>query len=1064
MGSNHSSTGGASRRDLFRLGAAGAAALATTSADARAPGRVAASRRGSVTITQATNVALALSPDGRQLALDLLGLLWLMPASGGTATRISGDFDDLAQPDWMASGKRLVFQSYRTGHFHIWSCAADGSDWRQHTDGMHDNREVRASPDGRYLAFTSDRAQGRYAIHVADLASGAVRMLTSGGGQESEPCWSPDSQRIAFVADGSRLVVSDLAGTTSVAAAVPPSADRQRPSELRSPAFAPDGSLAYTVISAGAVTLMHKGKPLVAGEDLYPFRPAFGGDGSLFYAATGHIRRRSADGQTAIIPHRMTVPVTTPRYTRHRQLPAPTGAQPVLGIHAPQLSADGRRILFRALNDIWVMEMGAAPTRLVADASFKCDPAWSPEARSIVYSSDRAGTLDLWVRDIASGRDRQLTDLPGQAAVSAAWSPDGSQIAFLDQTGALHTVDAATGRVRKCYDALWEPGRPTWSPDGRFVALAAFRPVTPRYREGYSEILVVDLANGRGRYHSVGAGKSIVTRGDDGPVWSPDGRHLAYVMGSTLWVLPVDATGAPSGPARQITSEVTDAPSWRGDSAALLYQNNGRLRLVALAGGPAQTIPCPISWAAAKAPARTLVRAGRLWDGTGNSYARNADVVLDGNRIAAVRAASGPLPQAGQGFDVVIDGRDLAMIPGLIDMHTHRQMQGYGYGDRMDRLFLGLGITATRSPGCPAYQMVEAREALASGARTGPRHFACGEAVDGSRIFYNFMRPVTEPGQMALEMQRAQALGYDMIKTYVRMTHKVQAEVTAMAHAMGLHVSSHYHYPALFTGVDCMEHLGATSRYGYSRTVTALGAGYGDVNGLFAGARAARTPTLFGASVLMGEDGRLPADIRVRTLMPAWDLARLDARVDGIRKGDPAPLLAALERSVAQISQTMARGHHVIAGTDAPIDFVAISLHLNLRAMTRFGISAADALRTATAHAGAFLDEPLGVIAPGKLADVLLVGGDPLADVAAAADVRHIILDGRATTPDAIIAPFAGKAPTPSVLQRLAPTTAAAPTATALAARDDYWWHDAAWVEDGRGACCPDHARSIMLA
>ncbi len=1054
---------GIDRRSLFGLGI-GAAAVPLAST-APAAGAVGTSQRRMVSIDEATNVALALSPDGRTLAFDLFGVLWTLPAGGGAARRLSGEFDDLAQPDWMADGRRLVFQSYRTGHFHIWSCAADGSDWRQHTDGLHDNREVRASPDGRWLAFSSDRADGRYAIHLLELATGAIRMLSRGPGQDSEPCWSPDSQRIAWVSDGNKLVVSDLAGDASVAAAVPASADRSRPSEIRSPGFAPDGSLAYSIVTAGAVTLMARGKPLISGADYYPFRPAFAADGSLFYGATGKLRRRAPDGSSAIVPFRLSVPVSTPSYTRHRQAVATAGPQPAIGIHAPMLSRDGRQVLLRALNDIWLLPVGGTPQRLVADAAFKCDPAWSPDGKEIVYASDRGGTLDLWVRTLASGVDRQLTNLKGQAAVSPAWSPDGSQVAFLDQAGALHTVDVASGRVQRRYDALWEPGRPSWSPDGRYVAMAAFKPVTPRYREGYSEILIIDLVSGRGRYHPVGPGKSIATRGDDGPVWSPDGRHLAYVMGSTLWVMPVAGDGTPTGAPRQITSEVTDAPSWRGDSAALLYLNNGQLRLVGLDGGPASNIACPISWAAARPPARTLVRAGRLWDGVADTARGPADVLIEGERIAAIRPASGPLPAAGGAADVVIDGSGLTAMPGLIDMHTHRQMQGYGYGDRMDRLFLAMGITATRSPGCPAYQMVEAREALASGARIGPRHFATGEAIDGSRIFYNFMRPVTETGQMALEMQRAKALGYDMIKTYVRMTHKVQAEATAMAHALGLHVASHYHYPALASGVDCMEHLGATSRYGYSRTVTALGAGYGDVNRLFAAAKAARTPTLFSSGVLMGEDPSLPSDRRVRSLLPAWDLAKLDARVAAIRAGDTAPQLATLQRNVEQIKATMALGHHVIAGTDAPIDFVAISLHLNLRGMTRFGIRPVDALRTATSHAGAFLAEPVGELGPGRMADLLLVGGDPLADVAAAADVRHIILGGMAHTPGSIVGRFAAPtAPQRSGLARLAPEYAAAPAPLSLAsAADGYWWHDAAWVEGSRGACCPDHAASLAV-
>ncbi|MBH9807711.1 hypothetical protein FE501_19505, partial [Clostridioides difficile] len=89
------------------------------------------------------------------------------------------------------------------------------------------------------------------------------------------------------------------------------------------------------------------------------------------------------------------------------------------------------------------------------------------------------------------------------------------------------------------------------------------------------------------------------------------------------------------------------------------------------------------------------------------------------------------------------------------------------------------------------------REAIDSGARLGPRYFTTGEAIDGGRIFYNFMRPVSEPGQLALELDRVKALSYDLIKTYVRLPPKAQKAVVEWAHANGLPVTSHYAFPAL---------------------------------------------------------------------------------------------------------------------------------------------------------------------------------------------------------------------------------------------------------------------------
>jgi hypothetical protein len=384
-------------------------------------------------------------------------------------------------------------------------------------------------------------------------------------------------------------------------------------------------------------------------------------------------------------------------------------------------------------------------------------------------------------------------------------------------------------------------------------------------------------------------------------------------------------------------------------------------------------------------------------------------------------------------------------------------MQGYSYGDRQGRLWLAMGVTSTRSPGAPAYHMVEDREAIDSGTRIGPRHFACGEAIDGSRIFYNFMRPVTEEGQLALELQRADALAYDMVKTYVRLSPEQQKTVIQWAHGKGLHVSSHYHFPAFRFGSDCTEHLGATNRLGYSRTVSSLGAGYQDVAALFTQSGAARTPTLFTATCLLGEDRSLVDDARIKQLYPTWEYARLKQRAQSMASSDRGPLLASLEHNVAQVKTLLRNGGRVLTGTDAPIDFVAVSLHLNLRAMVRFGITPYEALLTATRFSGEFLNEPLGVVAPGALADLLIVEGDPLANIDHAAAVRAVVKNGDWFTIDDLIGPFKGSALTAS----LAASNGVAAhfgERSAPPHETEFWWHGLEYVESSRGACCQQHA------
>ncbi len=1033
---------GVDRRSLLSMGGT-ALAAASVAAPAAAAGKARGGRRTrQVTVREGTNIAVSAAPDGKTLALDLFGVIWTLPVGGGTARRLTDDLTDGAQPDWSPDGKRLVFQSYRDGTFQIWTVNADGTGLTQHTHGAFDCREPRFSPDGKTVAFSSDRT-GAYAIHTLDLASGETKLWASAEGQACEPAWSPDGKRIAFAVERARIEIVDAQGARTVGPRITASADRLAPAELHSPAFTPDGKgVVYSVIDKGRAELRGPGGVLVSGEDIFSFRPAWLPNGDYLYTADGKIRRRAMGGQAATdIPFAVTVPVTRPVYKKRQRDFDSQVAKPVVGIGSPALSPDGRQVVFRALNALYLLTIGGKAAPLVKDGFWCCDPAWSPDGKTLAYSTDRGGKLDIWLRDIASGAERKLTNHK-DAALSAAWSRDGRTIAFLDQNGALHTVSVAGGEIRQVFGAIWEPGKPTWSPDGKTLALAAFKPYSARFREGLSEILTVDVATGAATYQPVFPDKSLGTRGDDGPVWSPDGTKLAFVFASRLHVASVDAKGRLSGPPNALNNEVTDAPTWSGDSATILYLSNGALRLIPASGGAAKTVPHNLTWATAKPKGRVVVRAERLWQGLTPEVRKDVDVVIVGNRIADLLPAGSSVGDA-----KVVDAHGATVMPGLVEMHAHRQMQGYGYGDRDGRLWLSLGVTTARSPGSPAYHMVEDREAIDAGLRMGPRYFSTGEAIDGGRIFYNFMRPVTEPGQMALELSRAKALSYDLIKSYVRQPLQAQRDVVAWAHAHGIPVTSHYHYPALAFGLDGMEHIGATSRTGYSRTTSALGISYADVTALFVASGARRTPTLFTASALYGSDRSLVDDPRIKALYPPWELDKLKARADQAASGDNAVPLAALKGQVRQVKDILHGGGRVVTGTDSPIDFNGVSLHMNLRGMVKYGLTPYEALTTATRYSGEFLDQPLGVIKPGMLADILVANGDPLTRIEDAAAVRYVIKNGEVYDLPAIMGPFAGM----KVSEASAPVRVAAG-----ARRPGLWWHEAAYVESGRASCCVD--------
>lgn len=1035
------------RAVLAGAGAALAATLIpTTAARARADE---ARHGGGTSVASGTDFAVAPSPDGRLLALDMLGVLWVCSASGGTARRLTSDLYDIAQPDWSPDGSTIVFQSYRDGVFNLWTIRSDGSAITQLTTGPFDHREPRYSPDGRTIAYSSD-AGGSYGIHLLDVATGTTRVLVDTPVEEYEPVWSPDGTKIAFVVADTRIDVVDVAtGARSTAVTVPTG------QVIHQPSWMPNGTdIAYHLFSAGANYLASTAGTLVTGEEVFPFRARFAPDGRYFYTSAGAIRTRRL-GATSVgtVGFTAALTVTTPKYKKNVRVFDAPGSFPVVGIGSPTVSPDGSTIAFRALNDIYTMRIGGKPVPLFRDRWWKADPDFSPDGRRLAFVTDRTGTLNIWVRDLAGGTDRQLTHLTSSAALSVRWSPDGKEIAYLDQDGALWVLDVDTGDIQKVFDATFEPGRPTWSPDGKTIALAAVVPYSRRYREGLSKILLVDRATGAGTYVDPAPHRSLQTRGDDGPVWSPDGTMLAFAMESLLWVMPVDKTGRPTGPARQVTRELSDAPTWAGDSATLLYLNGGRLKTVRIDGRPGRTIPVPLTWRNDPGPGdQVVVHAGRMWDGVSATVARDVDIIMRGQRITAIE------PHRDGRRGTLIDAADKFVMPGLIDIHHHREMQGYAYGSRQGPLWLALGITTTRSPGSPAYHMVEERESVQSGVRLAPRYLGTGEAIDGPRIYYNFMRPTFSHEQLRLELERAGSLDYDLMKAYVRLPVVWHKEIIDWAHRNGKPVTSHYHYPAIAMGGDQTEHYGATNRFGYSRTVTNVGSAYSDVIAMFNASKMARTPTLFGSSTLYREDTSLVTDERVRRLYPNWRMAALQTSVTSAQTTDQTVIRQSLANHVAQFAAMIRGGGVVTAGTDAPIDHLAISLHMNLRAMVKYGLTPLETLISATSTSGTFLGQPLGRIAKGMYADLAIVDGDPLSRIEDAANVTAVVIGGRHHTVEQLLAPY----PSSTTTDQTAPAVAAprgkikdrVPVHPSTA---DFWWNTPTELEKARTSCGHDH-------
>jgi TolB protein len=237
------------------------------------------------------------------------------------------------------------------------------------------------------------------------------------------------------------------------------------------------------------------------------------------------------------------------------------------GIFGGQIAAVGSQ---SGNKEIYVLDLGGrGVTNVTRNGSINLSPSWSPDGRSLAWTSYKKSNPDLYVKNLGSGHTRVISNQRG-INTSPAFSPDGKHIALTRSTDGdsdLYIVDAQTGtQLSRVTKGGGIDVSPHYSPDGTKMAFAS-------ERSGGSQVYLQDLASGDA--------KRITFVGDfnTDPVISPDGTKLAFVGrspgGFDIFVCDIDG----SRPIR-ITQDMGDNedPSWSPDSAYLIFSStrNGR--------------------------------------------------------------------------------------------------------------------------------------------------------------------------------------------------------------------------------------------------------------------------------------------------------------------------------------------------------------------------------------------------------------------------------------------------------------------------------------------------------
>lgn len=414
--------------------------------------------------------------------------------------------------------------------------------------------------------------------------------------------------------------------------------------------------------------------------------------------------------------------------------------------------------------------------------------------------------------------------------------------------------------------------------------------------------------------------------------------------------------------------------------------------------------------------AQTLVLSGgRLIDGFGGPPVDNAVVVIEGTTVrAAGPQAAIPIPAGAK----VIDTNGYTMMPGLMDMHVHLMILGHGdYNHWFEaypsqwrdvvmpisaKQLLMAGVTTARDLGAPLEDIVAVKNRIAKGEIPGPRMFVSGPflqhtsppleakfrwAVNGVEDARKKVDIVVDGGADVIKLIDQDQMTQDEVNAIVDQAHKRGKSVVAHAHR------SNEIRMGLKAGVDCFEHTGLGTKPGYEEDILQSlrdrnATLYWDptMEGLFLYDYTLRFPERV-------DDQRLKNDLPPEMYKDVRESLRNVSQLSYFALTPRR--LPTLANKFKQLRDT---GVTIVVGTDSgiPLNFHFDSTWRELKTMVDLGMPPMEAIRAATFWPAQMLKQPnLGTIAAGKLADIIVVDGDPLTDMTALRNIVHVVKDGR---------------------------------------------------------------------
>jgi len=1003
------------------------------------------------------------SPDGSQIAFisDRHGPddLWIMPAN------ISNDDDSdadaqapvkltsstwdtqLTSPTWSPDGRSIVISKTvgSLGTFELWTYHIDGGSGVQITkakpsedtrsEDRHNALGATFSPDGRYLYFAKKSGGFGYNLKFPmwqiarrDLRTGDEDALTRAQGSAFRPMISPDGSRLVYATryeQKTGLRIRDLDTGEDEWLAFPVEKDLQEAwferDLLPGSAFTPDGQAIITTVNGHLVRIDTRTKSVV---DI-PFQV--------------DVEKQVAERLN--FPYRVE-----------------TGPVEARVISNPVLSPDGSKLAFSAFARIYVQDVESGRVDAISPEGVATSfPDWSPKGNELVYVSWQNGGGHIYRQAARKGSKPKRVSQHAAFYSHPAWSPDGARIVALRGSGYERQIRESDFGPVTGSDVLWfdaKGGEAHLVVPARGLSRPHFGPEADRLylqlgSNGKKNSLVSVRFDGTDRREILSSGgpgySTAEPMASEVIQLSPDGSHVliqhsnqAYVAALVnTWLSQQEVSIKKSAlPLVKLTDVGASFVRWNANGDTITWSAGNHFYQRPLASldfkakkeedkdkeeKSAEEEPKPL----AEEHEAVVVHQVRVSlprvESVGDIALVNATAItMNGDEViedSVILISDGRIAQVGSSTDVEIpagfERHDLSgkvVVPGYIDTHAHydirQEVPSYSNASFLANLAYGVTTGMDVQPSTIDHQ--SAQDMVDAGLMLGPRAYSTGPGIFSDNQFSS------KQHAYGVLKRYKEHYGVRTLKAYLTGDRKQRQYLLQAAKELQL-------MPTTEGGLDMkMDLTHMIDGFSGNEHNFPLDALYDDVVQLAAQTRIAYTPTLLvlyggpaGEHYFYNHESPYD-DAKLRRFTPYDALA---ART--LRRGSWVhDLEYATTRVAEQAMKIVDAGGQVGIGAHGQLQ--GLGYHWELWSVASGG-SNFNALRSATLMGARMigLDQDLGSITAGKLADLVVLNSNPLDDIRNSADIQYVMKGGALYEGD--------------TLNQVWPEQAAL--------HDQWWWH-----------------------